>query len=199
MSRARRARRRAQSTGAAAAAVAAGVVLAACGGGASDATGDSPSGRGSVGDAEPADEQRSFRARLGPLNGSGAEGEATLALLDSTLTARLDANGLEPLQEHVQHIHRLEGGEPGRCPTEAADGDGDGMVSLEESLPAYGPVAVKLEPFPRADGQGRVSFEDTLEAPPGVEPLTDRVIVVYGRDVRGVYDPTVPVACGRIR
>jgi hypothetical protein len=60
-------------------------------------------------------------------------------------------------------------------------------------------VGLKLEPFPRPDRSGRVSFTEDFKPGPEIEPLTDRVIVIYGIDVRGVYDPTVPVACGRIR
>jgi hypothetical protein len=147
-----------------------------------------------------AEGQESFRASLHPLNGSGVEGEAILSLLGSTLRIQLTATGLKPRQEHVQHIHRLDTGEPGACPTRKADDeDDDGTLSLDESLSTYGPVALKLAPFPRADRRGRISYQGTLELPPELEPVTDRVIVVYGRDHKRVYDPTVPVACGGIR
>ena len=148
--------------------------------------------------AEPAEGQEAFRARLAPLNGSGARGRLILSRLGSTLRVQLTATGLVPRQEHVQHVHRLETGERGACPERAADVNGDGVTDLEESLPVYGPVALKLEPFPRADRQGEVEYQATFELPAELEPLTDRVIVLYGLDVRRVYDPTVPVACGRI-
>jgi hypothetical protein len=148
--------------------------------------------------SEPTDGQEAFRARLAPLNGSGARGKAILSRLGSTLRVQLTATGLVPRQEHVQHIHRLETGETGACPGRAADVNGDGVTGLEESLPAYGPVALKLEPFPRADRRGEIDYQATFELPAELEPLTDRVLVLYGLDIRRVYDPTVPVACGRI-
>ena len=162
------------------------VLIVGCGGG------------GAPAPAEPTDGQETFRARFGPLNGSGARGKAILSRLGSTLRVQLTATGLVPRQEHVQHVHRLETGEPGACPRRTADANGDGVAGLEESLPAYGSVALKLEPFPRADRRGEVEYQATFELPGELEPLTDRVIVLYGLDIRRVYDPTVPVACGRI-
>jgi hypothetical protein len=162
------------------------VLLGGCGGGEASAP------------AEPTSGQETFRARLSPLNGSGARGRAILSQLGSTLRVQLTATGLVPRQEHVQHVHRLETNEPGKCPRRAADANGDRVTGLEESLPAYGPVALKLEPFPRADRRGDVDYQATFELSAELEPLTDRVVVLYGRDIRHVYDPTVPVACGRI-
>jgi hypothetical protein len=178
------------TAGVASALLATALLLSACGGGSSDAGGEGGPEGG---------EARLHHVRLDPLNGSGVRGEAALAQLGPSLRVRLTATGLEPRQLHVQHVHRLENGRPGRCPPRSADADRDGRISLHESLPAYGPVALKLEPFPRTDGDGRVAFRGDFDLEPGIEPLTDRVIVVYGMDVRGVYDPTVPVACGRIR
>jgi hypothetical protein len=166
------------------------LLLAACGGGSPGAGGEDPADVG---------EPRTHHARLDPLNGSSVEGRAEMVQLGPTLRVRLRATGLEPRQLHVQHVHRLDDGRPGRCPSPSADADRDGRVSLDEALPAYGPVALKLEPFPRPDRGGGVAFEGEFELEPEIEPLPDRVIVLYGIDVRGVYDPTVPVACGRIR
>lgn len=117
----------------------------------------------------------------------------------STVRVHLSAVGLEPRQEHVQHVHRLEGGEPGACPGESGDRDGDGTLALDESLPAYGEVAVALEPFPRTGDGGKIEYGESLALEPEVEPLSDRVVVLYGLAMDGVYDPTVPVACGRLR
>ena len=175
-------------------ALAAGVALVACGGG----------GQPGTGGAEEQQEsstagRESYRASLEPLAGSGAEGDAILSQQGSTLRVRLRARGLEPRQEHVQHIHRLENGEPGACPARANDDDGNATPSLDDGLAAYGPVGLKLDPFPRAGRRGRTSFRGAFALPSDLEPLSDRVVAVYGRDIDGVYDPTVPVACGRIR
>jgi hypothetical protein len=162
------------------------VLLAACGGGEAPAPMDPTGG------------QETFHAGLGPLNGSGARGRAILSRLGSTLRIQLNATGLAPGQAHVQHLHRLETGEPGECPERTADANGDGVTGLEESLPVYGPVSLQLAPFPRSDRRGSIDFQATYELPAELEPLTDRVIVLYGLNIRGVYDPTVPVACGPI-
>lgn len=170
--------------------LAAGTMLAACGEGDSSTEGAPDSG---TAEGEETAGQQGFDARLEPLNGSGVRGRANLSQLGSTLRVQSTLAGLEPREEHVQHVHRLEGGAAGECPPE-----GGGMVSLDEATEAYGPVALKLDPFPRASGGGDISFQGTFEMPPELEPLTDRVIAIYGMDVDGVYDPTVPVACGRI-
>lgn len=148
--------------------------------------------------AEPS-EGHAFRARLAPLNGSGVRGSVDITRTGSALSVRVEARGLERGQEHVQHVHRRRDGRPGRCPRGVADDDRDGTLSLREALPAYGPVALPLLPFPRADAEGRVSSDVRLEASDGLGPLTERVVAMYGLDVSGVYDPTVPVACARIR
>lgn len=142
--------------------------------------------------------QQGYEARLEPLNESGVEGRAILSQVGRTLRVQITASGLAPRKQHPQHFHRLPSGEPGACPTSTADEDGDGVVSDGESLPVYGPVALELDPFPAADGTGRVSYQGTFDLPPELEPLTDRVIVLHGLELEEAYDPTVPVACGRI-
>lgn len=169
------------------------VTLASCGS-------DEPTTNGGEGTAAPTDEagtregQLGFDARLEPLNGSGAGGRATLSQLGSTLRVQTTLSGLAPGEEHVQHIHRLESGKPGECPP----GD-TGALTLQDALGAYGPVTLKLKPFPRADGRGRASFQGTFQLLPDLDPLDERVVAVYGMEVDGVYDRTVPVACGPIR
>ena len=76
------------------------------------------------------------------------------------------------------------------------DRDHDGLISLEEGVPAYGAPAVALEPFPAPTG---VSFEysHTLRVPAGLA-LDRAVVVVHGMDVAGKYDETIPVACGAV-
>lgn len=180
------------------AALAAGALLAACGD-------DEPTGGQAATDTAAATtdggamEQQGFDAHLEPLNDSGVEGRAILSQLGSRLRIQITAEGLVPRREHPQHIHRLESGAAGSCPTEADDADGDGIVSLDESLASYGPVALELEPFPRAGREGDASFQGTFELDPDLEPLTDRVVVLHGLGRGSGYDPSVPVACGRIR
>ncbi len=51
----------------------------------------------------------SFKADLGALSGSGVTGPALFDLSDGQkmLTVTTNATGLEPNQDHVQHIHGL--------------------------------------------------------------------------------------------
>jgi hypothetical protein len=142
--------------------------------------------------------QQGYEARLAPLNDSGVEGQAILSELGDTMRIQITARGLVPRREHPQRLHRLETDKPGECPTKAADEDSDGVVSLEEALPAYGPAALELKPFPTASRDGSVSFQGTFDLRPDLKPLSTRVIVLHGLDVRGEYEPSAPVACGRI-
>lgn len=142
--------------------------------------------------------QLGFRAELEPLNGSGVSGTAIFSQLGRTLRFQITAAGLQPEEEHPQHLHRLEDGAPGECPTEVQDENGDGVISAEEGEAVYGPVAVELAPFPRADADGDLSFQGTFDIDPELDPLSDRVIVLHGIELGGEYDSTVPVACARL-
>ena len=142
--------------------------------------------------------QLGFRAELEPLNGSGVSGKAIFSQLGRTLRFQITAAGLQPEEEHPQHLHRLEDGAPGECPTEVQDENGDGVISAEEGEAVYGPVALELAPFPAADADGDLSFQGTFDIDPELEPLSDRVIVLHGIELGGEYDSTVPVACARL-
>jgi hypothetical protein len=142
--------------------------------------------------------QQGFRAELEPLNGSGVSGTAIFSQLGRTLRVQVTAAGLQPEEEHPQHLHRLDDGAPGECPTEVQDENGDGLISDEEGQAVYGPVAVELAPFPTADADGDLSFQGTFDIDGELEPLSDRVIVVHGLELGGEYDPTVPIACARL-
>jgi hypothetical protein len=76
------------------------------------------------------------------------------------------------------------------------DRDHDGLISLEEGVPAYGAPAVSLEPFPAPTGD-TFEYSHTLHVPAGLA-LDRAVVVVHGMDVAGKYDETIPVACGAV-
>ncbi len=115
-----------------------------------------------------------FRADLQALNNSGISGFAELARQDDRLTVRVQAEGLEPNQTHIQHIHGRVGpdGEAreSNVPGEAFDTDRDGFVELAEGIPSYGPVLFNLTSpqgagltgFPTAPN-GKVDFEETYD------------------------------------
>ncbi|UCF19644.1 MAG: hypothetical protein JSU87_17295 [Gemmatimonadota bacterium] len=150
---------------------------------------------------------RPFIVDLQPLNGSGVSGTAHLLLDGGTLTVTIDATGLEADRTHAQHIH---GNPPARgvpsnstCPPPSADTDGDGLVSVGEGFPYYGPVLRGLTPFTTAPG-GVIDFEATytgaeLDNLDPADALQNRTIVLHGKTVDGNYIGSLPVACGQIR
>ena len=145
----------------------------------------------------------SFRAQLLELNGSGASGSALVTVDGTTLTVRIQADGLVPNLTHLRHIHggptAVAGGsdvQVSKCPTRKADTNGDGIISVAEGVPDYGAVILDLGAFTTSTG----SIDDTLTFTlnPALLPLDRRAIVVHGLFVNGVYDPSTPVLCGQL-
>ena len=68
-------------------------------------------------------DQRYFYTDINALNQSGVEGYALLSLDDATdtLSVRIHAEGLEPGQTHVQHIHGFPDDAPSRTPSLTED------------------------------------------------------------------------------
>ena len=73
--------------------------------------------------------------------GSNAHGSVAVVRTDTTVRVTVAVTGLDAGLMHMQHIHGIG---LSQCPTAAADTDGDGLISLAEGLPAYGPVVVPL-------------------------------------------------------
>jgi hypothetical protein len=138
-----------------------------------------------------------FFAELDPLNNSGAEGAALLALNGDQLTVITAATGVEPGEVHPQHIHGFEDGRESNVPTLRQDDDTDGFVELTEGQETYGPVLLsltspaggELSGFPTPEGDAFLFVEtydlsDAASAPMGAElleaPLTSREIVLHG-------------------
>lgn len=145
----------------------------------------------------------SFRADLGALSGSGVTGTTLLDLSDDhkTLTVTTNATGLEPNQDHVQHIHGLFSAAgaiaDSMTPTLANDADGDGFIELAEGAPVYGPIILSLEVINTPDGNASITKTYDLTDPSvfntnaagepftaaDLMPLTFREIVLHGRSV----------------
>lgn len=140
-----------------------------------------------------------YMAKLMPLNDSGVAGTAILKVKKGKLYVKVIAKGLKPGETHMQHIHGFESGQVSVCPTMGADTNADGIVSLPEGLPAYGPVLLPLTDYPMANAVGKYRYRKTFSSFPGVQPANIRTLVVHGMDVNGTYDPTVPVACAQIK
>jgi hypothetical protein len=88
----------------------------------------------------------SYSSTLGQLNGTTGTGTVTLDVVGDQATINLQVSGLaqtfmDAPYPHVQHIH---GGSAGICPTPANDTNGDGIVSVTESAPAYGDIVTTI-------------------------------------------------------
>ncbi len=137
-----------------------------------------------------------YRVDLDPLNESGVDGHAVVIEKGDTLKVIIRAKGLVPNMLHPQHIHGfVDTMQDAVCPPMSAAGE-DGLLTLVEGLPFYGPVVVPLTPFPMADN-GTIEYVQTFEDV-AIEDLENFVIVLHGKFVNGEYIPTLPVACGEI-
>ncbi len=114
-----------------------------------------------------------------------------------TVTVTITATGLEPDMLHPQHIHGFASNQNSVCPSVSAAG-ADGLLTLEEGLPAYGPVQLSLTPFPTTPN-GTVVFQETYPLTKDIQPLQNTSIVLHGMTVNGTYWATLPVACGSLR
>jgi hypothetical protein len=184
-----------------------------------------------------------FAADLKPIphqasadGGSNVTGHAAMRLNGRMLTVDLTASGLTPNEPHAMHIHGLLD-RVNECPPASADvntgdpidpatvveGTPDGLLSLDEGAPFYGPIDVSfttsgdtsagsglsLERMPIADANGRVAYHRTIEVPKGVaKNLTRLHIVLHGADLpadddasslSSLFEATLPVACGTIK
>jgi hypothetical protein len=140
-----------------------------------------------------------YEVMLSPLNNSGVSGMATIHVMGDKFTVSIKASGLEMNQLHPQHIHGfVDNNKKAKCPGMEADTNGDGLIDLEEGLPFYGPVLLSLTPFQTAP-DGTIDYMQTFDMTRGLKPMQNNVIVLHGLTVNGVYDATLPVACGEIR
>ena len=132
-----------------------------------------------------------YMASLRPLNGSGVTGFANLSLNSqqpgASLMASVNARGAEPNQIHPLHIHGMTDGTAAECPPIAADVNHDGLISVFEGAPFYGPIKVSftspatpfgapaittlfapfagapvLANFPHSSNAGRISYNNTI-------------------------------------
>ncbi len=136
---------------------------------------------------------------LDPLNDSGVTGVVILTVDGDQLTVAVIAAGLEPGRPHPQHIHGFANNQNATCPGANADADRNGLISLMEGQPAYGPVQLPFEPFPTADANGIVFFVERYRVSDAITPLQNMAVVLHGMTVNGTYEATLPVACGQVQ
>ncbi len=149
-----------------------------------------------------ADEPNEYMVNLESLNDSGVTGTAWITVTDGKyLTVEIEATGFEAGKLHPQHIHGLQKppAKNSTCPTPEADADGDGIVSVGEGLPYYGPIILPLMPFDLVEDDGSLSYYATFTIRPNeFQPLHKRTVVLHGLTIDGTYVPSTPVACGEI-
>jgi hypothetical protein len=131
-----------------------------------------------------------FTTTLIGLNGSGVSGSGTLLVTGGNkLKVNLSLAGLEPGQPHYVAISGVPSGNA-TCPTSSADANQDGVVSVSEAQPSVGNVLATLSTS-QEDGEQLTMSSSWL-------PLPSRTIIVLGETVNGIYDASLPVACGQI-
>ena len=159
-----------------------------------------------------------FAADLRQQNDSRANGIAEHEVEGRLLETGIESRRLAPNLPHLQHIHARPRGQS-TCPRPSADANGDGLVSVEEGVPFYGPVRVSLtargdtsaasggalDRFPVADDQGRLDYSRSFRVPAEVASNLGRfAIVQHGVDLNGngVYDNalevSLPADCGPV-
>jgi hypothetical protein len=138
---------------------------------------------------------------LSALNASGVTGTVEMALSEDDMDVTISLAGLTRNQQHMQHIHGAHGTHA-TCPTPAS-ANADGIITLAAGTPAYGPVALPFEPTPTADANGKITWSRQLRLTPddvfNIKTLTDHIVLIHGMAYKGVYDQTLPVACGPIK
>lgn len=87
-----------------------------------------------------------YRATLNQVNHSGGSGSLTLTLNGNKATINEHWSGLASTFKggpfpHVQHIHVDA---QGKCPTQSADKNGDGVISTPEAADDYGMIGTTL-------------------------------------------------------
>jgi len=171
-----------------------------------------------------------FEANLAPIphdpaadGGSNVTGTARLKVDGTQVHVNIHVRGLTPNLPHAMHIHGLLAAK-NECPTPSADTNGDGLISLEEGAPFYGPIdesftttgdtsaasGLALERFPVSDANGEINYDRTFEIPQNViDRLGSLHIVVHGLALDGnsegpvggydtLFEAVLPVACGGI-
>jgi hypothetical protein len=150
---------------------------------------------------------RTFRADLVELNGSGVVGTAEVVMLpQNQLRVRVWAWGLVPDIMHGLHVHGFKNGDPATIPP-PDNMYGDGIISLDDATVYTGPSLLACRPFPRADCDGYVEYtrvfrgDDLKELQLDKVSLAKRAIMLRGGFIPATYYgpafvQTLPVAVG---
>jgi hypothetical protein len=136
----------------------------------------------------------SYDVELAPVGDSGVTGIAHLVLRGERLTVLIRAFGLDPIKTHPVIIHGFPGGRAALCPDAApAVEETSRRFAADDARAVFGYGLIGLDPSPRADLSGVVSFEHGYDVTTDlVAPLERRTFVIY-------HESGVPLACGEIR
>jgi hypothetical protein len=122
-------------------------------------------------------ERRVYVAELRPMNaetaGHETMGNAQFTIEGDRLTIEIDVEGAPPGIVHWQHFHGFKDGREARCPTEAADKNGDHVVDLLETETASGTTMVPFDEnpaamdvahgtYPKASATGSYTYTETV-------------------------------------
>ncbi|MGC5585543.1 hypothetical protein ACPYOC_14460 [Ornithinimicrobium sp. W1665] len=149
---------------------------------------------------------------------SQASGEARIRTLPNDMMhVRVRVEGLTPGSVlHMQHLHGFPGAPDMGCPsmktTPMADANGDGLISVGEGAPYYGPVQVHLNTtgatdgsgdYAVADSRGRIRYERTFRTTAANVQMAERFqVVVHGIDLDkdgmlgSPLEVSIPAVCG---
>ncbi len=171
-----------------------------------------------------------FAATLTPIphdttadGGSNVTGSVRLKVDGTKVHVNIHVRGLTPDLPHAMHIHGILG-DRNVCPPATADTSGDGLISLEEGAPFYGPIdtsfttsgdtspasGLALARFPVANDAGNLNYNRTFTIPQNVlDSLGSLHVVVHGLALDGnadgpvggydtLFEAVLPVACGAV-
>ncbi|MCO5177636.1 MAG: superoxide dismutase family protein [Thermomicrobiales bacterium] len=148
----------------------------------------------------PPTEPQTVHADLGALNDSGVTGTADLTLDGNTLTVSIVADGLTANDIHAMHLHGFNDGTAAACPTDEADTNEDGIISMDEAVVVTGGAVFPFTPFPSADDDGTATLTETYTLTDDqVAQLTDlssMAVMVHGGMVDDDFVDDLPIACG---
>lgn len=164
-----------------------------------------------------------YTARLHAMNskvtGSDASATAAFDIDGDNMLVRIEAKGLPPDIEHWQHFHGFKDGRAAKCPTAAADVNGDGIIDLIETEAASGTTMVPFDKdpaamdiahgqYPHADADGSFSYGQTVSIPAldaafaeafaGQKPDLDRRVIFIHGVVPNTGLPTTVASLGPI-
>lgn len=136
---------------------------------------------------------QSYQVELAPVAGSDVTGTAHLVLRGGRLSVILRAFGLDPGKLHPVIIHGFPGGRSATCPDAAPAVEESSTLGADDVRQVFGLDLLGLDPSPKADLGGIVTFQQGFDVEPdAIEPLARRTLVLY-------HHSGTPIACGEIR